>query len=221
MNDTAVIIPCYLLPDKGSELTRFTADCLRTLRQYMPTATVIIVDNGSTIDAAYLDSLADVYLRNSMNLGFAKAVNQGLQAALYHGAEWLIVSNNDIVFLDDWAATAKAAWNEQTGIISSHLHDHDPEHKAGRQVADVGLMFGALWLVHRQTIDKVGMLDIGYERGMFEDKDWFQRIQAAGLDLIKAGWCRHIGNATWGKLPHQYEIYVQNMERYKARWGEA
>ncbi len=221
MNDTAVIIPCYLIPDKGSELTRFTRDCIASLRAHMPGVLLVIVDNGSTVDDDYLAAVANVYIRNSDNLGFAKAVNQGLQAALYHGCDWLIVSNNDIVFLDDWAAQAKAAWQKNTGIISSHLHDHDPEHKVGRQLATVGLMFGALWMVHRQTINIVDMLDIGYERGMFEDKDWFQRIHEAGMDLIKSGWCRHIGNATWGKLPHQYEIYVKNMERYQAKWGEA
>jgi GT2 family glycosyltransferase len=213
---TSIVVPVLLLPDKDRELTRFTEACFASMRMHLSDYELVVVDNGSPVDALWLSEQADVYIRNEDNRGFAVAVNQGLAAA---NGEWLCVCNDDITFINDWLADAQAAWGECTGAVSSHLHDHDPEHKAGRQVAVPGMMFGALWLTRREVVEAVGGLDEGYERGMFEDKAWYQTVRAAGYELVKAGWCRHVGNATWGKLPDQHAIYVRNMKRYQERWG--
>jgi O-antigen biosynthesis protein len=213
----SVIVPCYILPNKDAELLRFTQACFVSLRTHCPDVELVVVDNGSPIGVDYLEEQADVYIRNEENLGYAPAVNQGLKAA---SSEWLIASNNDIVFIHDWVGTAKAAWGERTGAISSHLHDHDPEHKAGRFVAPWGHMFGALWMTHRDVLDDVGYLDEGYERGMFEDKHLWRTLLKAQYELIKVGWCRHVGNATWGKLPHQKQIYIKNRDRFLSLWGD-
>jgi hypothetical protein len=54
---------------------------------------------------------------------------------------------------------------------------------------------------------------------MFEDKDYWRRLMTANYDLFKAGHCKHIGNATWGKLPYQQKIYLKNRERYQKKWS--
>lgn len=213
-----VIIPCYLIPDKDNELTKFTMNCIESLQKTMTHPyRVVIVDNGSPISVDYLQSVADVYIRNDENLGYAKAVNQGLQASM--DADWIVVSNNDIEFLPDWFEHMSGAWDESTGVVSSHLHDNDLQHKAGVQIAHVGLMFGALWLTKPCIVAEIGLLDENFERGMFEDKDIWQRVLAAGYTLKKAGWCNHVGNATWGKLPNQQEIYIKNKDYYHQKWG--
>ena len=104
--------------------------------------------------------------------------------------------------------------------MQAFLHAHDPEHKARRRAVGWGLMFGALWMTHRDVVERVGYLDEGYERGMFEDRDYWKRMEAAGYELVKAGWCNHAGNATWGKLPNQREIFLRNKERFEKKWGE-
>lgn len=217
MPNTSIVVPVLLLADKDHELTRFTAACFESMRRWLSDYELVVVDNGSPVDADWLRGQADVYLRNPDNAGFAVAVNQGLRVAR---GEWLCVCNDDITFINDWLGDARRAWGERTGAVSSHLHDHDPEHRAGRQVAAVGMMFGALWLTRRAVYEAVGGLDEGYERGMFDDKNHWQVLRAAGYELVKAGWCKHVGNATWGKLPNQHAIYVRNMERYQARWGK-
>lgn len=58
---------------------------------------LIVVDNGSTDDS--VENIAAEFprvsvIRNSTNLGFAHAVNQGIEAA---SGEWLLLLNNDAV----------------------------------------------------------------------------------------------------------------------------
>jgi len=214
----SIIVPCYLLSDKDCELLTFTQNFVKSLRTHVKVCyELILVDNGSPIGGEYLREQADVYVRNPTNLGFAPAVNQGLKIAR---GDWLVVSNNDIEFMHDWPHAAISAWVDGVGAISSHLHDSDPEHKVGIELAPWGHMFGALWLTRRDVLDRIGYLDETYERGMFEDKDFWRRLQSAGYKFRKVGWCKHIGNATWGKLPHQQEIYLANRDRYIAKWDD-
>lgn len=217
-----VIIPCYLLPDRDKELIDFTATCINSLRETLTQPyRVIIIDNGSPIGAGYLQAVASssYYIRNKENLGYAKAVNQGLRRSLLENPDWIIVSNNDIEFLPGWFEAMSGAWDENTGIVSSHLHTHDPEHKAGVEIAHVGLMFGALWLTKPGIVADVGLLDESFEFGYYEDKDYWQRIAAAGYTMKKAGWCNHIGNATSGKMANMNQFFFENKAKYEAKWN--
>jgi GT2 family glycosyltransferase len=211
----SLIIPCYLLPDKNHELLGFTMKCINSIRKHLSDYELILVDNGSTVDSNYLIEQADVYIRNKANLGFAPAVNQGLKIAR---GEYIAVCNNDIEFIHDWLSLAWDSFKPKTGVISSHLHDHDPQHNVGRIDCKWGGMFGALWITTKSAIDKVGYLDEGYRVGMWEDRDYWKRMEEAGYELAKVGWCNHTGNATWGKMPNQNEIFIANEKRFKDRW---
>jgi GT2 family glycosyltransferase len=216
-----VIIPCYLLPDRDNELLHFTKNCIDSLKKNTSQPyRVLIIDNASTVGAGYLQAIADsgYYIRNKENLGYAKAVNQGLQRSLSESPDWIVVANNDIEFLPGWFEAMSGAWGEKTGVVSSHLHVHDPEHKAGVEIAHVGLMFGALWLTKPGIVSHVGLLDESFEFGYYEDKDWWQRIAAAGYTMKKAGWCNHIGNATSGKMENMNQFFFENKAKYEAKW---
>ena len=217
---TSIIVPCYILPDKDAELLTFLKRCIESIRCHTKDYELILVDNGSPIGGDYMRIEADVYVRNQSNLGFAPAVNQGLKLAR---GEWLVVMNDDVEVMWGWQEIMQAAWGPRTGAVSSHLHDADPGHKVGREYYSVpmGHMFGALWITRREIIESVGYLDEGYKHGMFEDKDFWMRLLQAGYVLGKAGWCKHVGNATWGKLPNQKEIYLRNKERFETKWNKA
>ncbi|MEQ1946196.1 MAG: glycosyltransferase family 2 protein [Bryobacteraceae bacterium] len=61
---------------------------------------VILVDNGSSDDSATLaESFGARVIRLEKNLGFAAAVNRGMEAA---DTDWVAIVNNDITFHASW-----------------------------------------------------------------------------------------------------------------------
>jgi glycosyltransferase involved in cell wall biosynthesis len=97
---TSVIVPCW--NQRG-----FTELCFQALfRHTRPEWELILVDNGSSDDtAAYLAGVRDAapvpvtIIANAENLGFPRAINQGLQAA---SGEHLVLLNNDAIVTDGW-----------------------------------------------------------------------------------------------------------------------
>jgi GT2 family glycosyltransferase len=61
---------------------------------------LILVDNGSTDDSADLaETLGAKVLRLGQNLGFAPAVNRGIQST---NTDWIAILNNDVTLAPDW-----------------------------------------------------------------------------------------------------------------------
>ncbi len=97
---TSIIVPCW--SQRG-----FTDLCLQSVFRHTRLAwELIVVDNGSTDDTtAYLAGVRDAagvpvtIVTNPENLGFPRAINQGLQAA---SGEYLVLLNNDAVVTDGW-----------------------------------------------------------------------------------------------------------------------
>jgi rhamnosyltransferase len=76
---------------------------------------IVVVDNGSGPAAAsILDSLSALpsveVIRNSVNLGVARALNQGAQVALDSGAGWLLTMDQDAAPGPEMVRIAGRAW---------------------------------------------------------------------------------------------------------------
>ncbi len=78
-----------------------TAECVESLlaSQYL-NMRLVVVDNGSTDGTS--EYLAERFpeieiLRSPINLGIARGYNIGLEYALEHAAEYVLVANNDVV----------------------------------------------------------------------------------------------------------------------------
>ena len=93
-----VVMPVWITQEDTLELTK---NAIHSLGKGIR---LIIIDNASTIGGGYLRSIADVYVRNSKNLGFAPAVNQGLKLAI---SPLIAVSNNDIRVSLNWKDVAQ------------------------------------------------------------------------------------------------------------------
>jgi GT2 family glycosyltransferase len=97
---TSIIVPCC-------NQVAFTQLCLWALFRFTrPAWELIAVDNGSTDGTAdYLAGVRDAapvpvtLISNAQNLGFPRAINQGLRAA---SGEFLVLLNNDAVVTDGW-----------------------------------------------------------------------------------------------------------------------
>ena len=187
-----------------------------------------VIENASPAGrSALLDRLDDpriALLRNTANLGFARAVNQGLRRAVGQGADFVMLINNDICFAPDFLAAllrqrdALAApviaprvmdmhdvarsWyaggHFQRDWVITNIHESfDPQDtRAARAVEFAsGCCLGIMTAVLRE----VGLLDESFFV-YWEDSDFCLRLQARGIPIlyVRDPFLRHIGGASSG-----------------------
>ncbi|OGM15536.1 hypothetical protein A2V56_00085 [Candidatus Woesebacteria bacterium RBG_19FT_COMBO_42_9] len=174
---------------------------------------VVVVDNGSS-DGSW-EEVEKVrgqklkLIRNDQNLGFAKAVNQGIRAS---PGKHVLLLNSDCKLkrgclkrLFDFAETKKEA-----GVIGARLLDTNGKiqpscyffptvlraakrYFGGRNEADKYLPKGetpsevdavvfAAGLITRRALERVGLLDERYFM-YFEDLDYARRVRRSGLKV--------------------------------------
>lgn len=115
MNKITVIMPCWLLNEKSIELTKNAIDSLGEVN-------LIIIDNGSNIGGGYLRSKANLYIKDYVNIGFAKAVNQGLKLS---DDGLIAIVNNDIRVSPNWQEVVREEFKENDDTFSLHLRMTD------------------------------------------------------------------------------------------------
>jgi len=110
-----------------------TIECLESLKKINhPNCDyeIIVVDNGSKgNDADVLEEKYKNYInliRNKENLGFTGGNNIGIKEAIKHGAEYVLLLNNDTIveldFLDELIKTALQ--DEKIAIVGSVIADY-------------------------------------------------------------------------------------------------
>ena len=185
---------------------------------------VIVIDNGSTDDAASLAARwgARVISMGS-NRGFAVAVNRGIFESL---SEWIGVVNSDVELRPDWlrqllnAATETHAWFATGKILSAA----DPARidgtwdliarsgcawRAGQGFPDsvlfsqrrlIAMSSATAAIYRRDLFDRVGGFTEDFE-SYLEDVDLSLRCAAAGLQGIyePSAVCLHHGSASTGR----------------------
>lgn len=184
-------------------------DCLQALRSSDAGGwPVLLVDNASRDDslAAVAREYADVEVhRCERNEGFAAGVNRGLQCLLDRGAEQILLLNPDTVVAKDFAAPLREAlrggaalagpklvspgvppqlWSAggqvTFGLNLSVLRGHrQPDLGQFDRAEDVTFLPGTVWLISRETLDRVGLLDEHFFCYV-EDVDYCLRVLASG-----------------------------------------
>lgn len=217
-----------------------TLECLASLQKVRyPNFQAIVVDNGSTDGSVAVLRAAHPHLpilENGSNLGFAGGNNPGIEWALRHHAEWVLLLNNDTVvapdFLDAFLKAAKEQpkgkifgakilrysqpeiidhlggfWNPQVGEFISP-DSGQPDHPYfNMRAADY--VCGAALLMHRSVPETIGLLEPNFFL-FWEESDYCYRAKKAGLEVWTAPeakiWHKVSSSFTGGK-PHMHYFW--------------
>lgn len=208
-----------------------TLACLASLRNLTyPHTSVVLVDNGSTDD-----SVATVrrqfpritILEAKRNLLFAGGNNKGITHAKEHGADHVMLLNNDTIATPDLVTRLvdRLESDSRIGMVAPKIYyDSDPRriwfagarirpwlgtmsHRGIREVdhgqfdeaKETDYATGCCVLVRGEVIDRIGLLDEAY-RMYGEDADWSVRARKAGYRILfePAATLRHKVSASAG-----------------------
>lgn len=230
-----IIIPIWNQPE-------LTARCLESIvRCTEAPARLILVDNGSeTPTREILERFQTLHgesaqiLRNPTNLGFIKAVNQGIRTA---SAPWVCILNNDTVVTPSWLSEMLKVAEADRGIglvnpTSNSLgfqpdKSQSPEEYAASLRSQSGAStelttaLGFCLLARRELFGKIGLLDESYGMGNFDDDDLSRRVRQAGYRCARAcaAYVHHEEKASFRHLPGWEKAFEKNRLRFQERWG--
>lgn len=215
---TSIILLRY---DITPELYELTQNAMKTLRADEK----ILVDNGSPDP---LNGWADVLIKNVDNLGYCKAVNQGLEQAT---GDLIAVANNDIRVSANWLYVAKEIFNEDPKIGTVHFKmiPYDEPFNLGYDTWITGRerwCHGSFYVIRREAIPEGGYFE-GYDKGGYDDYDFFHRMR--DLNGWKQAYTnraafQHRDSSTQIALNNlegdRAKRDIKNRELYKERFGE-
>ncbi len=191
-------------------LSDLTVRCIESVRATSD-ARIILVDNGShLIDfvaaCRALNDDVDLVIANDSNLGFAKAVNQGIRAS---DADYVVIQNNDTVMQTPGDYDRLAAWLELdsalgcvgplTNAAESEQRVEGPGAVGDGYFTTGGLVAFFCTMFPRRVIDEVGLLSEDYGLGYGEDNDYCIRLRQAGykLGIARDVYVHHDHHATY------------------------
>lgn len=191
-----------------------TCACLASLAQLdYPNYQIIVVDNGSRAgEAAVIQERfpSAIVLANGRNLGFAEGNNVGIRYALEHGADYVLLLNNDTT-VDPLMLTRLievAERDEQIGIVGpkiSYFDEPDTIWSAGGVIGtlrepimlgldesdrgqrdalrEVDWVTGCALLIKSAVVREIGLIEARFFI-YFEETEWCYRVRKAGHKII-------------------------------------
>ncbi|MFC1576805.1 glycosyltransferase family 2 protein, partial [Candidatus Omnitrophota bacterium] len=174
-----------------------------------------------------------VLIRNNENLGFVKAVNQGIAVS---GENYILVLNNDTILTEGWLAEMVDVMERDArlGLLnpSSNTSGQFPKDLSiddyaktltgyKGQAQELYNARGFCMLVRREVIDKLGPFDEIYHMGYFDDTDYCKRAQGLGYRTAraKAAYVYHRENKSFALREDNSELFRKNEEIFFSRWG--
>jgi GT2 family glycosyltransferase len=186
-------------------------ECIHSLqRSSFPNLHIVVVDNGSvdgTVDAlaSIFGAAVDVIVCQD-NLGFAHAVNKGVDFALASNTDFVLILNNDVIVDEAMIGKLVGAMVDSppTGLAGPVIYYADSRNRIwrtgdrnvwgppftrhvfqrelGTQPMKVDYITGCGMLVKREVFESIGKFSEDY-RMYFEDADFCRRTQMAGFDI--------------------------------------
>lgn len=209
-----VVMPCWIQDDETLQLT---VDAIASIRNGADKCRMIIIDNGSTLGASVLREKSDIYIRNKENLGYAKAVNQGLKLA----GTVVAVANNDIKVSPNWWEIAHKILTVHEGVGSVHYRmiPYDEPFSLGEEYWVDGK---ERWCSSSFFVVRNGQLYDEAYLNSIEDWDYWRRIREQGYTTAytNAASYKHKDSHTQEKVVNRNENDLKNRAHYQEKFGE-
>lgn len=222
----------------------YTRQCIESiLKHTVLPYELILVDNGSTDGTGrYFPKVRGAkVIRNPKNLGFVRAINQGIARA---AGNYLLFLNNDTIVTPRWlelllnclessdehgAVGPRSNFAAVTGFKGMKFSSLDEIQNFARNFnkPDPEKWFSVEWLpgfcllVRRKVLNSVGLLDENFLLGLCEDVDFGRRISKAGYRNICAGdtFVYHHGSRTFtGQSVEMEKLLVKNTAYLQQKW---
>jgi GT2 family glycosyltransferase len=191
-----------------------TLECLQALRRSTYTNNrIVLVDNASsdgTVDTVQRYFPEVHLIANATNTGYVHANNQGIAWALDHGADWILLLNNDVRMEPDTLAEMVRVGQDTPGVgivgpvmqrtLRPDLLDlgGDLDFRwgrvllrrytaalNGRAVLPIDYVWGCALMVRREVVEAVGGLEPVYV-AYFEDAELCLRAAQMGCQTVTA-----------------------------------
>ncbi|MBI4644325.1 MAG: glycosyltransferase [Deltaproteobacteria bacterium] len=207
---------------------------------------IIVVDNGSSDGTRdylnLLEAAGEVrVIANCTNLGFARASNQGAQAAK---GEYLVFLNNDTIVQRGWLRelVACARKDKKTGAVGAKLlypddtvqhagvtfnkdtkfphhiyRNYDRDHPAVNKEREFQAVTGACMLIRKDLFMAVGAFDEAYRNGL-EDVDLCFKLRDQGHKIVYNP--RAVVYHLESKTPGRHDREKENSRRFNEKWSD-
>jgi glycosyltransferase involved in cell wall biosynthesis len=225
----SVIVPVF---NVDYPLMHYTGHALGTIRYFAGDnpIEIIIVDNASPVGVDAKDWHADKLILNKENLGYVKAVNQGIRAAF---GEYLAIICTDVEVYEHWADDMKDAlklvdmvygkpmYGEVFGrAIEAREHrkkwlDKTVDESLNNETRDGSALFTT-----KAMFDKLGGLFDERFMNYAADVDLTRRMTEAGMKVAGSERLRtfHISHATGFLVPGDAEQMNVDKKEYADKW---
>lgn len=216
----SVILPVWINDEKIYNLTR------NTLNSLSGDVELITIDNASSMGSDQLLKVSHIYLKNKENLGYVKAVNQGLELA---SGDLVAVANNDIRVSPNWWQVTQEIFDKlpKAGSLHFKMHHYDEPMDLYDSVWDSGKekwCHCSFFVWRKKAIDEIGRMDENFGLGGYDDYDWQFRMRAKGWKTVYtngAGF-QHKDSSTQNLLDQEKRKKSdnKNYEYFKKKHGE-
>lgn len=178
-----------IVPHYGSGwLTDLCLRCIESIREHSRNYRLILVDNGSPefhLLESEIRRHPHTLIRNTENLGFVRAVNQGLRSST---AARVLILNNDTEVTAGWLEKLDAALVGNVGLSGPRTTAESWQGRVSDQGGVVILPETAMLaffcvMMRRDVLERVGVLDQQFGVGFGDDDDYCYRAQQMGFRL--------------------------------------
>ncbi|MBW6409249.1 bifunctional glycosyltransferase family 2 protein/class I SAM-dependent methyltransferase [Clostridium weizhouense] len=224
----------------------YTKLCIESIRRFTPENCyeIIVIDNNSTDGTVdWLKKQEDLKLiLNERNLGFPVGCNQGIDVAK---GENILLLNNDTIVTPNWLNNLEKALysKDNIGAVGAITNNCSNAQQIGVAYNDIQEMLefsekinisneekwlyknrlvGFCYLIKKEVLNKVGVLDPLFTPGNYEDDDISLRILKEGYYLLLCNDCfiHHFGSVSFSKDMNAYSMYFAiNKAKLDFKWG--